>query len=134
MKNLKSNVLEDHLTKVLFTKEDINKRIKELGAQITEDYQDKDLVIVGILRGALVFLSDLSRAISLPHAWDMCGASSYGASTTSSGHVQITKDVEMNLRDKDLVSKSDPMVVLYTKLATEDKWVEVNSAFDMRIE
>ncbi len=101
------NPLDEHLTRVLFAKEDIRQRIDELGKEITRDYQDKNLVLVGILRGALVFLSDLSRAIDLPHSWDMCGASSYGSSTTSRGHVQITKDVEVDLRDRDVIVVED---------------------------
>lgn len=101
------NPLMDHLSRVLFTPEQIHERIQELGQQITEDYKDRQLVMVGILRGALVFLSDLSRSVTLPHSWDMCGASSYGSSTSSSGHVQITKDVEINLRDKDVIVVED---------------------------
>jgi len=102
-----ANPLMKHLSKILYSKEEIQKRVRELGLQITEDYNDKDLVLVGILRGAAVFLSDLSRAIPLPHSWDMCGASSYGGTTSSSGHVQITKDVEMSLRDKHVIVIED---------------------------
>jgi len=102
-----TNPLDKHLTRVLFTREQIHERILELGSQITEDYKDSQLVLVGILRGALVFLSDLSRAVDVPHSWDMCGASSYGASTSSRGHVQITKDVEVDLRDKDVIVVED---------------------------
>jgi hypoxanthine phosphoribosyltransferase len=101
------NPLDDHLTEVLFSREDIQKRVTEIGERITEDYKDRQLVMVGILRGALVFLSDLSRAVAVPHSWDMCGASSYGSSTSSSGHVQITKDVEVDLRDKDVIVVED---------------------------
>lgn len=101
------NPLDKHLVEVLFTKEDIRSRVSELGAQITEDYKDRQLVLVGILRGALVFLSDLSRAIAVPHSWDMCGASSYHGGTSSHGHVQITKDVEVDLREKDVIVVED---------------------------
>lgn len=101
------NPLGDHLTRVLYSKEQIQQRVSELGQQITLDYQDRQLVMVGILRGALIFLSDLSRAVPLPHSWDMCGASSYGSSTTSAGHVQITKDIEVDVRDKDVIVVED---------------------------
>lgn len=101
------NPLDKHLVKVLFSREIIRKRVNEIGAQITEDYKDRNLVLVGILRGALIFMSDLSRSIALPHSWDMCGASSYHGGTGSSGHVQITKDVEVDLRDKDVVVVED---------------------------
>lgn len=102
-----SNPLMKDITKILFTEEDIRRRVIELGSEISRDYKDGSLVLVGILRGALVFLSDLSRAIDQPHSFDMTGASSYGASTKSSGRVQITKDVEMDLRDKDVVVVED---------------------------
>lgn len=99
--------LEDDIQEVLFSPEQIRTRVAELGADITRDYEGKSLVLVGILRGALVFLSDLSRAIPIPHSWDMVGASSYGTSTTSSGRVQITKDVEVDLRGKHVLVIED---------------------------
>ncbi|MBX3727872.1 MAG: hypoxanthine phosphoribosyltransferase [Candidatus Sumerlaeia bacterium] len=101
------NPLDEHLTRVLYSKEVIHQRVLELGAQITEDYMDRDLVLVGILRGAAVFLCDLSRAIAVPHSWDMCGASSYHGGTATSGHVQITKDVEVDLRNKHVIVVED---------------------------
>lgn len=99
--------LNDDIEELLYSAEQIDARVKEIGAQISEDYRGKDLVLVGILRGALVFLSDLSRAVSAPHSWDMVGASSYGSATSSSGRVQITKDVEVNLRGKHVVVIED---------------------------
>ncbi|MGF1572133.1 MAG: hypoxanthine phosphoribosyltransferase [Sumerlaeia bacterium] len=103
------NPLQAHLTEVLFDQPTIQARVHELGAQITEDYKDKEgeLVLIGVLRGALVFLSDLSRAIALPHCWDMCGASSYGDRTSSAGNVTITKDVEVDLRNKNVIVIED---------------------------
>jgi hypoxanthine phosphoribosyltransferase len=103
------NPLLSHLTEILFDREMIAKRVQELGEQITEDYKDKEgeLVLIGVLRGALVFLSDLSRAIALPHGWDMCGAASYGDRTTSSGNVLITKDVELDVRNKNVIVVED---------------------------
>lgn len=99
--------LNDDIEEVLYTAEQLDVRVREIGAQISEDYRDKELVLVGILRGALVFLSDLSRAITIPHSWDMVGASSYGNAASSSGRVQITKDVEVNLRGKHVVVIED---------------------------
>ncbi|MCB2156164.1 hypoxanthine phosphoribosyltransferase [bacterium] len=103
----KDNPLLNHMTEILYSQADIERRVRELGLQITDDYKDRQLVLVGILRGALVFLSDLSRAIPLPHSWDMCGASSYAGGTSSQGYVQITKDVELDLRDKDVIVVED---------------------------
>ncbi|MBI1290136.1 hypoxanthine phosphoribosyltransferase [bacterium] len=95
------------LEEILFTEKQIGERVKEMGAAISADYKGKPLVLVGILRGALVFLSDLSRSIDIPHSFDMVGASSYGSATSSSGRVQITKDVEINLRGKHVVVCED---------------------------
>lgn len=99
--------LDDDIEEVLYTEDQIKARVRELGAKITEDYRGKNLVLVGILRGALIFLSDLSRCISIPHSFDMVGASSYGTATSSTGHVQITKDVEVNLRGRHVVVIED---------------------------
>lgn len=102
-----SKNLHDDIEETLFTQEEIRAKVAEVGAQISKDYKGKDLVLVGILRGGLVFLSDLSRAIDVPHSFDMVGASSYGTATSSSGRVQITKDVEVNLRDKHVIICED---------------------------
>lgn len=102
-----SKNLDRDIVEVLFTEEQILKRVRALGRQITRDYRGRELVLVGILRGALTFLSDLSRSITIPHSFDMVGASSYGTSTASSGRVQITKDVEVDLRGKDVLIIED---------------------------
>jgi hypoxanthine phosphoribosyltransferase len=102
-----SKKLDKDITEVLFTEEQIQKRVRQMGRQISKDYKGCELVLVGILRGALVFLSDLTRAITIPHSFDMVGASSYGSATTSSGRVQITKDVEVNLRGKHVIIIED---------------------------
>lgn len=107
MTSTTSPSLRDDITEVLLTSEEIGRRVGELGAQISKDYDGKDLVLVGILRGALVFLSDLTRSIVVPHSFDMVGASSYGSATESSGRVQITKDVEVNLRGKHVLVIED---------------------------
>ena len=102
-----SKVLDHDIEEVLFTEDQIRTRVKQIGADISRDFEGKDLVLVGILRGALTFLSDLSRSIPIPHSFDMAGASSYGSSTSSSGRVQITKDVEVPLRGKHVVIIED---------------------------
>jgi hypoxanthine phosphoribosyltransferase len=99
--------LHPDIEEVLFSEKQIATRVREMGEEISADYEGKPLVLVGILRGALVFLSDLSRAITVPHSFDMVGASSYGNATSSSGRVQITKDVEVNLRGKHVLICED---------------------------
>ncbi len=85
---------------VLLTREAIAKRVVELGAQITSDYEGKDLVVIGILKGAVVFFADLIREIDLPLTIDFMAISSYGSATKSSGVVRILKDL-----DNDIVGK-----------------------------
>ncbi len=99
--------LEDDLESVLLTEEQISRRVAELGARISQDYAGRDLVLIGILRGALLFLSDLTRAITIPHAFDLVGASSYRGGTASSGFLRITKDVDSNLEGRDALIIED---------------------------
>ena len=77
----------NEIDEVLFTRDDIAKRVAELGAEITRDYEVKDLIVVGILKGAGVFMSDLIREINSPIRIDFMSVSSYGNSTVSSGIV-----------------------------------------------
>jgi len=93
--------------KVLIPAEDLQERIRQLGQQISRDYVGKSLHLVGVLKGACVFLSDLMRAIDLPMSLDFIGISSYGASTKSSGEVRITKDLDMSLAGKDVLVVED---------------------------
>jgi len=104
--NISGNPADD-IEEVLLNEQSIARRIREMGEEISEDYRGRSLVLIGVLRGALVFLSDLSRAIDIPHSFDMVGASSYGTGTKSSGRVQITKDVEVALRGRDVLIVED---------------------------
>lgn len=99
----KFNVVE----KVLLTKEQIEKRIKELADEISADYKNKELILICILKGGLYFLTDLSKKISIPHTFDVVGATSYGKSTKSSGHVVITKDVSTDIKNKHIIIIED---------------------------
>jgi hypoxanthine phosphoribosyltransferase len=92
---------------VLITTEQLQERVREIGRQITRDYAGKSLHLVGVLKGACVFLSDLMREIDLPMSLDFIGISSYGASTKSSGEVRITKDLDMSLSGKDVLVVED---------------------------
>lgn len=88
----------NEIDEVLFTKDDIAKRVAELGAEITRDYEGKDLIVVGILKGAGVFMSDLIREINSPIRIDFMSVSSYGNSTVSSGIVRITNDLHQDIQ------------------------------------
>jgi hypoxanthine phosphoribosyltransferase len=91
----------------LITQEAIAKRVKEMGAEITHDYQSRAPICVGILKGSIVFFSDLIRAIDLPIEIDLLGASSYGQKTVSSGVVQITHDLALPVTDRDVLVVED---------------------------
>jgi hypoxanthine phosphoribosyltransferase len=86
---------------------DIDARVRELGAQITRDYAGKDLVVVGVLKGSVIFLADLIRAIDLKLAIDFMAVSSYKDATVSSGDVEILKDLTNPIRGKDVIICED---------------------------
>ncbi len=93
--------------RIVVTREELEQRVAELGALISKDYDGKPLVLVGILRGAFVFMADLCRHISIPVEFDFMGVSSYGAATKSSGVVRITKDLDLDISGKDVVLVED---------------------------
>jgi hypoxanthine phosphoribosyltransferase len=99
--------MHEHLCKILFSEQQIQSKVQELGVQITSDYQGKELVIVGILKGAVVFLADLIREIKLPLELDFMVISSYGMSTRASGVVRILKDLEKDIAGKDVLIVED---------------------------
>src|SRR5438045_4584807 len=91
----------------MFTADQIARRVKELGTQIERDYDGKELVLLGVLKGSYIFISDLARAIDLPLAIDFIGLSSYGEATESSGVVKITSDLSRPIEDKHVVIVED---------------------------
>ncbi len=93
--------------KLILSPEKIKERVGELGRQITADYQGKDMVVVGILKGAFIFMADLVRQIDLQFKMDFVRLQSYGAATESSGQISITKDVELSLKDKHVLVIED---------------------------
>src|SRR4051812_17606235 len=92
---------------VLLSSEDIKEKVREIGERITEDYRGERLLLVGILRGAVVFLSDLMRHLQLPCEIDFIAVSSYGADTTSSGVVRILKDLEEDITGRHVLIVED---------------------------
>ena len=95
------------LKEIILTTEQIEARIKELGAKISKDYQANPPVLVGILKGALPFLADLMRAITIPVVYDLMAVSSYGASTKSTGTVRIIKDLDLEIEDRNVIIVED---------------------------
>jgi hypoxanthine phosphoribosyltransferase len=97
----------DRLGRVLLDSEKIQQRVRELGAQITADYEGKSPVLIAILKGASIFHADLVRAIDLPVSFDFMAVGSYGASTQSSGEVRILKDLDQSIEGKDVILVED---------------------------
>ena len=95
------------IREVLLTKEEIEKVVKELGKKITEDYKGKNLFLITVLKGAVVFLGDLMRAIEMPCEIEFMVLSSYGSGTTSTGSVKIVKDIDLPLEGKDVLIVED---------------------------
>ncbi len=91
----------------LISAESISQRVQELGAQINEDYRDKDLMILGVLNGAFLFCADLVRQISLAHTIDFISVSSYGDDTVSSGKVSIEHKPKKPVENKDIILIED---------------------------
>ncbi|HHY42172.1 MAG TPA: hypoxanthine phosphoribosyltransferase [Thermoanaerobacterales bacterium] len=101
-------MLINDVEKVLISEEQIKQKIKLLGERITNDYKDSDdLLLVGVLKGAVVFMADLIRHIDLPLNIDFMAVSSYGSSTESSGVVRILKDLDETVEGKDLLVVED---------------------------
>lgn len=99
--------MEEYIGRVLISKEELDKRVAELGAEITRDYEGKKILVLGILKGAVPFMADLIRQIKLPLAYDFMALSSYGVSTQSSGVVRILKDLERSVEDVHILIAED---------------------------
>jgi hypoxanthine phosphoribosyltransferase len=97
----------DGQVNVLFSEAQLQARIVELGAEISRDYKGQDLVVVGVLKGSVLFFADLIRRIDLPLSIDFLGLSSYGAGTESSGVVRITNDLSKTVEGKHLLVVED---------------------------
>lgn len=93
--------------RTLISEEEIQTKLKEMGEAITEDYRGKELLVVGVLKGAFMVMADLSRQIDLPIEFDFMAVSSYGASTQSSGVVRILKDLDQEIAGKHILIVED---------------------------
>ncbi len=99
--------LERDIERVMITEQEIQDMLRRLGDQITEDYRDRDLLLVGVLKGAFVMMADLSRYIGLPVEMDFMAVASYGAATKTSGVVRILKDLDHDLEGRDVLLVED---------------------------
>jgi hypoxanthine phosphoribosyltransferase len=99
--------LERAVGEVLIDEETLSTRVAELGAEITADYDGRDLLLIGVLKGAVFFMADLMRQIAVPCEVDFMAISSYGDSTDSSGIVRILKDLDINIEGRDVLVVED---------------------------
>lgn len=98
---------EDNEARVLFTASQIEARVKEMVSRIERDYRDRDLVVVAVLKGSVLFLADLVRGFSRALAFDFIGVSSYGHSRTSLGVITLEKEISIRVRNKDVLVVDD---------------------------
>ncbi len=106
--------MSDIVKKVLISREEIEKRVEELGREIAEDYKDKDILVVGILKGAVIFMSELVQKIDKNLSMDFMAVSSYGKSSVSTGEVRIIKDLDNSVDGKHLLIVEDIIDTGYT--------------------
>jgi len=109
--------------KLVINRKRIQSRVRELGRQITADYGDNNLVMIGVLKGAFIFLADLVRSVNTPHTIDFIRVASYGAAAASSGTIRLVKDVEIDVTGKNILLVED-IVDTGTTLA----WLAANFA------
>ena len=99
--------MKQDVQEILFSEEVLTKRIKEIASEISADYKGKDLVVVGILKGSVIFAAELIKNISIHCEIDFMAVSSYGSSTETSGVVRILKDLDNNIEGKDILVVED---------------------------
>lgn len=99
--------MDQDILKVLITEQELKECVRKLGEQISRDYQGKNLLMVSVLKGSVVFMSDLMRSITIPARIDFMSVSSYGSGVKTSGVVKIIKDLDQQLEGKDLLIVED---------------------------
>jgi len=99
--------MEGNISKILFSEKDIKNRIKQLGQIISEEYADKNPLLICPLKGSVIFFSDLSREIKIPCEFDFMNVSSYNSGTVSSGEVKISKDIDTDINGRHVIIVED---------------------------
>lgn len=100
-------MLEQDIQEILFSGEQLKTRVSELARQIEADYAGQEIMFIGILRGSFIFLADLCREVNLPCTLDFMSVSSYGGGTTSSGQIQIIKDLSEDISGRHIIVVED---------------------------
>lgn len=129
--------MKEDIQEILVSKESLDEKVRELGKRISSDYEGKELVLIGVLKGGVVFFSDLIRHITIPIEMDFISVSSYGSSTKSSGVVRIIKDIDIDISNKYVLIVEDlvdtGLTLRYLKDLFEDRGpndVKVCTALD----
>ncbi|MCA1833210.1 MAG: hypoxanthine phosphoribosyltransferase [Actinobacteria bacterium] len=99
--------MNEDIGEILITEDEIQAKVAELGKAITEDYRGRDLLLVGVLKGAFILMSDLARAIPIPLEFDFMAVASYGSATKSSGVVRILKDLDLTITGRNVLIVED---------------------------
>lgn len=126
--NGKANEMHKDLERILFSEAQLKERVKALGKQITENYKDKSPVIIGILKGSVIFMSDLLREIDLLCSIDFMAARSYGNEAVSSGKVDIVKDIDCDISGRDVIIVEDILDSARTLYAVKNYLLGKNPA------
>ena len=99
--------MKNDIKEVLLTENDLRNKISQIGKMISKDYEGRELVLIGVLKGSVMFMSDLMKEIEIPCSMDFMAVSSYGSSTKSSGVVRILKDLDFPIEGKDVLIVED---------------------------
>ncbi|MFZ1981264.1 MAG: hypoxanthine phosphoribosyltransferase [Smithella sp.] len=124
--------MDEMSRKILFSRAAIQKRVQELAGQISGDYAGRELVVIGILKGAFIFMADLIREISIPCNIDFVRVASYDASSESSGKVVMTKDIETSIKGRDILIVEDIVDTVFT-LQYLVKWLKESNPHSLKI-
>lgn len=92
---------------ILFSRDEIQRRVREIASQISSDYNGRELIVIGVLKGAFIFMADLIRALAIPCKVDFVRVASYGAGQESSGKAVLTKDIETSIKGRDILIVED---------------------------
>ena len=101
------SMLENDIQEILFSEDQLKARVREIAQEIQRDYAGKEIMLISVLRGSFIFMADLCRALDLPCTLDFMSVSSYGKGTTSSGQVQITKDLSEDISGRHIIVVED---------------------------
>ncbi len=121
-------MFENDIEKIIVTKEQLEKRVQELGREISNDYHGEELVMIGLLTGAAPFMADLARAVDLPVYYEFMSVSSYGQSSTSSGNIRILKDIQNDIAGRHVLVVEDIVDTGLTLSKILDKLARHNPA------